>query len=267
VKLSYAWISWGSAKWWMWGHILLGTLSLPLIHFHAGGFRLGGSFTTVLMVLLYWVVLTGLAGAALQHALPRYLLRRFGNGAVYSEVPRVLQELRDNVWSILAPYGLPREGQGIKPARPWRRLLVWAQSHSRRARESRARVTGQTEQATPALDTSRRTAPMGGEPLIRLYHEHVREFLEDGAYLKRSPLADPSEAEWLFSDILSRLPEQPREPRESIIALGRICALRRDMFAQQRVHWWLRVWLLAHVPPCVALALLGVIHAIFAVRY
>src|SRR5262245_26146977 len=63
----------GRAQSWMRGHLWLGTVSFPIIVFHAG-FTFGGGLTAVLMWLFVVVVLSGLVGAWLQHTVPRRLL-------------------------------------------------------------------------------------------------------------------------------------------------------------------------------------------------
>src|SRR3989441_13106650 len=60
----------GRAQTWMRGHLWLGLLSLPLILFH-GAFRFGGNLTTVLMVLLVLVIVSGGFGEGLPHLMPR----------------------------------------------------------------------------------------------------------------------------------------------------------------------------------------------------
>ncbi len=60
----------GRAQTWMRGHLWLGLLSFPLILFH-GGFAFRGPLTAVLMLLFFIVIGSGIAGAALQHYLPR----------------------------------------------------------------------------------------------------------------------------------------------------------------------------------------------------
>ena len=59
----------GRAQTWMRGHLWLGTLSLPVIVFHAG-LTFGGGLTFVLMWLFVIVVASGLLGAHLQHTMP-----------------------------------------------------------------------------------------------------------------------------------------------------------------------------------------------------
>ena len=64
----------GRAQTWMRGHLWLGFLSLPLILFHCA-FTWKGPLTSLLMVLLFITVGSGLLGAALQHFIPGFMTR------------------------------------------------------------------------------------------------------------------------------------------------------------------------------------------------
>src|SRR5260370_39213821 len=96
----------GRAQTWMRGHLWLGLLSFPLILFHAG-FAWKGPLTAVLMILFTIVVLSGLIGAAIQHFVPRYMLRNVPLETIYEEIPHVRQQLREEadqlVGSIYGP--------------------------------------------------------------------------------------------------------------------------------------------------------------------
>jgi hypothetical protein len=84
----------GRAQTWMRGHLWLGLLSFPLILFHAG-FAWRGPLTAVLMLLLAIVILSGIAGAALQHFLPRVMTARVPMETIYEEIPHVREQLRE----------------------------------------------------------------------------------------------------------------------------------------------------------------------------
>ena len=60
----------GRAQTWMRAHLWLSPLSFPLILLH-GGFHFGGLLTTVLLVLLIAVVLSGITGAIAVAGPPR----------------------------------------------------------------------------------------------------------------------------------------------------------------------------------------------------
>ena len=82
----------GRAQTWMRGHLWLGLLSLPLILFH-GEFRFGGPLTSVLMVLLIVVVVSGIFGAALQHYMPPVMTTRIPMETIFEQIDRVRAQL------------------------------------------------------------------------------------------------------------------------------------------------------------------------------
>lgn len=84
----------GRAQTWMRGHLWLGLLSLPIVLLHAD-VRTGAGLTAVLVWLLAVVVLSGIAGAWLQHVLPRRLLREVPMETIYDEIGRVRVQLLD----------------------------------------------------------------------------------------------------------------------------------------------------------------------------
>jgi len=46
-----------------------------------------------------------------------------------------------------------------------------------------------------------------------------------------------------------------------------ICDEARQLVLQERLHRWLHGWLLVHIPISLALVILGVVHAVVALRY
>lgn len=82
----------GRAQTWMRGHLWLGTLSLPIIFFHAG-FQFGGVLTKVLMTLLIVVVMSGLFGAALQHYVPKMMTSDVPMETIFEQIDHVRGQL------------------------------------------------------------------------------------------------------------------------------------------------------------------------------
>ena len=92
----------GRAQTWMRGHLWLGTLSLPVIVFHAG-FTFGGGLTFVLMWLFVIVVASGLLGAHyLQHTMPRPLLREVPMETIYEQIEHVRTQLLEEADTVVA---------------------------------------------------------------------------------------------------------------------------------------------------------------------
>ena len=91
----------GRAQTWMRGHLWLGTLSFPVILFHAG-LTFGGGLTLVLMWLFVVVVVSGLLGAYLQHTMPRRMLREVPMETIYEQVEHVRTQLLAEADTVVA---------------------------------------------------------------------------------------------------------------------------------------------------------------------
>jgi len=91
----------GRPESWMRGHLWLGFLSLPLAFLH-GGFRMGGTLTFVLMVLLVLVVLSGLVGVVLQQILPRVMTSRVPMETIFDQIGPVSAQLLGEADALVA---------------------------------------------------------------------------------------------------------------------------------------------------------------------
>jgi hypothetical protein len=83
----------GSAQFWLRGHIWFGTLSFPLILFHAG-FGFGGLLEQVLMGFFFIVWLSGFFGLAMQHFMPKLLTSRIGRETFAAQIPYIRKRNR-----------------------------------------------------------------------------------------------------------------------------------------------------------------------------
>ena len=83
----------GSAQFWLRGHIWFGTLSFPLILFHAG-FGLGGLLEQILMGFFFVVWLSGFFGLAMQHLMPKLLTSRIGRETFADQIPYIRKRNR-----------------------------------------------------------------------------------------------------------------------------------------------------------------------------
>lgn len=101
----------GRAQTWMRGHLWLGMLSLPVVLFHCG-FQVHGQLTSLLMVLLTITIVSGIAGAALQHFVPTQLTTSVPMETIYEEIPNVRRQLckeADQLVETMTGAGLPGE--------------------------------------------------------------------------------------------------------------------------------------------------------------
>jgi hypothetical protein len=243
----------GRAQAWMRGHLWLGMLSLPIILFH-GGFHFGGTLTRVLMWLLMVTVVSGLFGAALQHYIPRVMTADVPFETIYDEIGHVrnllLEEADRSMEASCGSLGLRKAAQEeIQRAGGFT------------ASRSMAATTGGGAVAAAAeilLLTEEESAP-----LRRFYFNEMRPFLERSSE-RRLLLSDAAKAQLGFSALRTLLPVRAHTTLDD---LQDICEEARQLQKQQRLHRWLHLWLLVHIPISLALIMLGAVHAVVALKY
>jgi hypothetical protein len=243
------------------GHLWLGAVALPLIWLH-GGFRHGGTLTSVLMWLLYAIVLSGLIGAILQHVLPRQMTQSVDGETVYEQIPQVLEHLAAEADHVAAVCG-PTNGDDVSA---WRAATEAAIE----ARHQRSLLTAARRDRLVAWV---RAAPLEGSSSLKsFYQTDVRPFIAGSGSAGRARaasgpgvlLADAGRAASLFAQQRLALPRALHEP---LGELELLCDRARALRRQQRMHRWLHGWLLVHVPLSAALLVLGAIHAVVSLRY
>jgi hypothetical protein len=222
----------GRAQHWMRGHLWLGTLALPVIFLH-GAFHFGGWLTTLLMVLLIFVTVSGLFGAYLQHTLPRRMMHEVGYETIYDQIDHI------------------RDG-----------LVAEAEQRFQSMTEQMAPSTGAG--ATVVL-TYIDTVPELHTELAEygaFYRVQLKPYLANEEKQSRLKARDYSAAE--FDRIRALL---PASAHTTLKALEEICEEKRQLDHQVVLHRTLHGWLLCHLPLSLALIVLGLIHAIGALRY
>jgi len=101
------------------------------------------------------------------------------------------------------------------------------------------------------------------KPLVDFYRREMRPFLESrGARHQLLSSADRSRG--TFEGLRLLL---PAGLQDAVKKLEQICEEERQLRRQSTLHHWLHGWLMLHIPLSFALLLLGVIHAITALRY
>jgi hypothetical protein len=124
----------GRAQTWMRGHLWLGTLSLPIIFFHAG-FRFGGPLTTVLMVLVIIVVASGIFGALLQHYMPNMMTVQVPSETIFEQIDHVRAQLAaDSGELVAAAESSAAGGEAVAPLTSFyqREMRPFLESHGAR---------------------------------------------------------------------------------------------------------------------------------------
>lgn len=94
----------GRARAWMYWHVWMGLVSVPLAVGHAG-FRFGGPLTSLVLVLYLLVIASGVWGLAMQQVIPSKLLHGFAAETIEPEVDRVMGYHRREADELVAAAG------------------------------------------------------------------------------------------------------------------------------------------------------------------
>jgi hypothetical protein len=246
----------GRAQAWLRAHIWLGLVCLPLLVLHSG-FRLGGVLSTVLMVLLVIVIVSGIWGLVLQQWLPGYMLDRVAAETIYSQIEgqsrQLLVEARDLVRVTCG--AMPEEAEA-ESADGWNErsesfVVVGA---VRKVGRVQGKVL-ETRVAGPVV--------AGSEGLRVFFDGAVDAYLRKGRR-SDSPLVDRERARQLFQGLRNNVPPAARA---AVDTLEGLCAQRRQLDLQARLHFWLHSWLWVHLPLSAALAGLMFWHMWAALYY
>jgi hypothetical protein len=227
----------GRLQTWMRAHLWLGLLSVPIVLLHSG-FALGHGLTTLLMVLLVLVTLSGVAGAALQHYLPAVMTRQVAMEVTYEQIGPISEELQREAGELLA-------------------LACAPPGDARKAASPAALATIEPGGALPA------DAPgQVMSPLLTFCQQELFPYLgpSDRA---QGVLARMESGQLAFKQLYALFPDKA----DTVQALEDIWEERRQLRVQSRMHRWLHGWLFLHVPLSYALLLLAGLHAVLALRY
>ena len=229
----------GRGQTWMRGHLWLGALSLPVILFHAG-FSTGGPLTTVLLILLFVVVISGLAGAAIQHFVPRMMTTLVPMETIYEEIPHIRAQLREEADQMV--------------------VLICGQRQ-----EVAVGVSADAAVAAPRFEGGGLIEVESDDRarIRTVYNETIRPFLDDPGK-RGTELSDARRAAPVFAALRKQLPEAAQTV---VNDLENICEEARQLTRQHQIYWWLHGWLLVHVPLSITLLVLGAVHAVLALRY
>jgi hypothetical protein len=133
----------GNLTLWLRMHLWLGMLAVPMVLFH-GAFSFGGLLTTILMLLLILITVTGVIGVAFQHAMPGVMMAQVEAETTFEQMARMLGNLRREAYELVwAACGVPpqtgatpiewqeiQRGCGKGPDKPKGRDLIPAVSLS-----------------------------------------------------------------------------------------------------------------------------------------
>jgi len=229
----------GNAFMWMQGHVWLGLLSYPLILYHAG-FSWGGTLTSVLMWVFTIVVISGITGLVIQQYVPRAILREVPAVTIYEQIPHVIDRLTKDAESVLDV-----AKQRLTQPAP---MLIGSFTRG-------GDVTSSSRDDMAALAAIDRFLRLEIKPFLAW--RPLRKAC-DGRFSTSAKTAE-----------VFQLVGAPfgAEIRSSLEQLREIVEERRQLERQCRLHRWLHLWLLLHVPLSYALVILAAYHAVQAVRF
>ncbi len=126
----------------------------------------------------------------------------------------------------------------------------------------RDQLVAQADETTATAESAS-TAEQSAAPLVDFYRREMRPFLESRGK-KHQLLSNPDRSRSTFEGLRMLL---PLGLQDAATRLEQICEEERQLRRQSLLHHWLHGWLMLHIPLSFALLLLGVVHAITALRY
>jgi hypothetical protein len=248
----------GRVQVWMRAHIWLGLLAVPLLLLHTG-FRWGGWFPTLLMLLFLVVIASGVWGLVVQQFLPSRMFEGVPAETIYSQIDRVISQIRREAdLLVLATCG-PEEG--VQPTSPTEREDL-AEVGTAHLVVGAVRTAGRVQ--GKVIETRSATAFVPDSGYLRFfYRDTIKPYLEHGSHAN-SPLGVGPRSVVLFQDASTRLPQAARP---ALSSLEGMCEQRRQMDDQARIHYWLHNWLWVHLPLSIALIVLMFVHVFTAIKY
>ncbi len=251
----------GQVKTWLSAHAWLGLLSFFLILMHSG-FRWGHGLAGLVTWIFAVIVVSGIAGVALQHYIPRRMTELVKRETIYEQIPTVVRGLRldadERVEFITADLDVREQEPETVYAGGVKRFYDRDQNE-RNVRRRQEEVD--RRRASPQIVIDERSR----EVLRDRYLNEIRPFLADRPELPALQRFDEPEKVVPYFERLRTL--MPPDAHRVVRDLEEICDERRQLIVQARLHRWLHWWLLVHVPLAFALLVLTGIHAVLSLRY
>ncbi|QDT36192.1 hypothetical protein [Stratiformator vulcanicus] len=251
----------GSARMWLAAHIWLGILILPLTLCHAG-FSWGGWLNQTLMWLFLVVWFSGIIGALLQTILPTLMFEQVQSETVYSQIDRMTALIRADALRVFHQLNSKFK---FDPTFHDQLSEERAQLEQKRQNYRVSGVVRSAGLATGRVAVIDLPGMSAGETkeIEQFGKDYVDSFLRpeiDDAH----PLADAKKSQALFRTLKSHVEPEMLKPVDMLEAL---CGRRRDLIRQKKIHFWLHVWLLLHLPISVVVMVLLAVHIVVSILY
>ena len=251
----------GRVKTWLTAHVWLGLLSFVLILMHSG-FRWGDGLAAVLMWMFVAIAASGVFGVAMQHYLPRRMTEVVTRETIYEQIPTVVRKLRmeadQRVEFITADLAVDDPEPEYVHAGGVKRYFDPSQKKSAADREMEE---VQKRKASPQIEVDETSR----ETLRAHYLQEIRPFLTDRPVgLSRKLFSDRDLVAAYFGRLRIIMPVAAHDVLRDIES---ICEERRQLSVQRRLHLWLHLWMLVHVPLSFAFLVVVAVHAVLSLRY
>ncbi len=272
-------------KYWMVAHIWLGLATGPLAYIHSG-YRLGGTFSTTLMVLLLFVLLSGIYGWVIQMVLPRWMLGNLPYETITGQIDDVSIQAALNARRMLTvAFGPKPEGlQKLPNLDSFASDMSGAVTVKKGRKEIKAIVIGavqrrDTKGLNIEVDSGSEFNAEDGRELWRQYAMVIEPFVLRGIPLsygeatstqtqKETSLKSPISTRQKMIDWFSMLRDSCSSSAQPIVnRLEKLTEQRLQYDAQRRAQSWLHGWIAFHASTSVVLGVLLVAHIVLALKY
>lgn len=251
----------GRVKTWLKAHVWLGLASFLAILMHSG-FRWGHGLAALLMWIFAAIVISGIFGVALQNYIPRRMTELVTRETIFEEIPTVIRGLRteadERVEFVTANLGVDEEEEEFLRAGGVKRYFDEAQKASA-AEKVKAEVD--KRKGSPQIEIP----PEARDAMRSHYLQEMRPFLMDEpAALSKKLFGAREKVTAYFAHLRTIMPVAAHDLLRD---LEGICEERRQLAVQKKLHLWLHLWLMVHVPISFALLVLTAVHAVLSLRY
>lgn len=275
----------GRTKFWVAYHLWLGLACGPLAFIHSG-FRFGGTFSTILMILLILVLGSGVFGWIMQMVIPRWMLGNLPQETIPSQIDDVslLSALESRQMLTVALGGKPpNTGKLVVLEDQLATLKTGGSLPSMQLSEqvapmlnkSNAVIVGAMQRRDPqrvsiSKDLADDLTPADRSEIWKQYTLVIEPFLlrnivsGNSQELKRSPIRTLQKTQ----DWFKNLQESCSASAGPILdTLQETVEQRLQFDAQRMAHAWLHRWIAFHAGISVTLGVLLIVHIIQSLRY
>ena len=268
-------------KYWMVAHLWFGLATGPLAFIHAG-YRFGGTFSSILMGLLLFVLVSGVYGWIMQIVIPKWMIGNLPYETIVSQIDDVSVQAALNARRMLTvAYGPKPDGLRKLPnLDSLSAKLAGAITIQDGRKEVKAIVIGAVQRRDSnrsriEIDAENEFHAEDGKELWKQYAAVIEPFVLEGIALSDGEVArkniekkSPVNTQQRSVDWFSLLRDSCSVTARPIVdQLEDLTVQRLQYDAQRRAHAWLHSWIAFHASVSVLLGVLLVTHIILALKY